>query len=95
MEPEGTSGEESDAGIERFDERVGEAVVQGVEDRVQVLINEACHLDKGLETRADCPFEPLLQEVSSFLKGELEDESKVLLQKVAPIERLEIGRAHV
>jgi len=82
VEPEGTAGEQSDAGVDRLDEGVGKPVLKGDEDGVDVVGDGVTEADEGVNAGTPCPLHPLFKEQDGVVEGQLKDESEVLLEQV-------------
>ena len=88
VEPEGSTGKEPDASIDRLDERVREAVLEGDEDGVNVVGDGVAEAHEGVDTGTPGPLHPLLQEFDRLHEGELEYEAEVLLEQMGAEQRL-------
>jgi hypothetical protein len=88
VESEGTAGEQSDAGVDRLDEGVGEPVLEGDEDRVDVVGDGVSEADEGVDAGAPRPLHPLFKEQDGVVEGQLKDESEVLFEQVGAEQRL-------
>jgi hypothetical protein len=69
VEAKGATCKQADAGVQGFDAGVGEAVNEGVEDRLQVLVDALDQLLKGLQLGGFRPLQPGLQEIGAASKG--------------------------
>jgi hypothetical protein len=49
MEPVGAPRDQANAGVEGFDTSAGEATVESIEDRLQVLVDAVDELDERLQ----------------------------------------------
>ena len=64
VEAVGASCDESDAGVDRLDEGVGEAVVERCDESIDVADDAVGDGDEGLQPAIECPLEPLFEERS-------------------------------
>ena len=72
-EAEGDAGEESDLGVDRFDESVGQAVFDGGQDLGAVGEDAALEGDERFDAAAPCPGDPPVQCLAGLVDGEFED----------------------
>ena len=92
VEAECDSGEESDLGVGRLDEGVGQPGVEGVIDRHSVLHDLAGELDEGRHAGASCPRQPPVEGVLAGVALDGEHESQSFLEEVGAMEpRVDLG----
>ena len=92
VEAECDSGEESDLGVGRLDEGVGQPGVEGVIDRHSVLHDLAGELDEGRHAGASCPRQPPLEGVLAGVALDGKHESQSFLEEVGAMEpRVDLG----
>jgi hypothetical protein len=59
VETEGPAGDEADARVDRLNERVGETVLEGGDDGVDLLSDLGGDVDEGRQAGAQRPLDPV------------------------------------
>src|SRR5687767_13877401 len=84
FEAVGDAGEESDLGVGRFDQPLGESVVEGSVDGPAVADDAALKFDEGGDPAAASPGDPAVQGVFAGLSFDSEDVSQAFFEEVGP-----------
>ena len=87
MEAKGDSGQQTDAGVDRFDPRVAQAVLQSGRDGGPVIPDPTCDPYEGRQARAACPREPVLEQRDTRTERKPEDLAQLFLKQVGAVER--------
>ena len=86
VEAEGGAGQESDLGVDRFDEAVGEVVLDGGQDPGPVTGDPSLELDEGGDPAAACPADPGVEVGFGLFDRETEDQPQGFLELVGAVE---------
>ena len=85
-EAEGHAGDESDLGVDGFDEAVGEVVLDRGEDLGAVADDGALQSHELLDPGSSGPADPVVEGVDGLVVGQLEDQPEAFLEEVRPVQ---------